>query len=210
MNEDHRDPREDDYPDLAELSEAELVALQAAEHEAAIEELVDELEDIEDDVDDPETRARLGAAMAAVAALQPPGFGNVIVGFDYRDAAEALLGALIFGIPMFVEGGTLEIGAFVAAHPSLLAGTVLATVGIVVAILYVAEFQDVRVHEPLLGFLPRRLVGVMAISLATAAVMMTAWGRVDWAEPRLAAATVAVTWLPMAIGAALGDIVPGT
>lgn len=196
--------------DLTELSDAELAALKAAESEAAIEELVDELEGIEAEVADPETRARLEEAMEDLAALQPPGFGNVIVGFDHRDAAEALLGALLLGIPMFVEGGTLEIGAFVARHPVLLVGTVVATVAMVVSILYVAEFQDVRIHEPLLGFVPRRLVGVVGISLATALVMMTAWGRVDWADPMLAAATVAVAWLPMSIGAALGDIVPGS
>jgi hypothetical protein len=39
---------------------------------------------------------------------------------------------------------------------------------------------------------------------------MTAWGRVDWAAPELAVATIVVAWMPMAIGAALGDILPGT
>jgi uncharacterized membrane protein len=148
--------------------------------------------------------------MTMVDALQPPGFGNVIVGYDYRDAAETLLGALVFGVPTFVEGRTLEIGEFVAANPAFLAGTVVATVGIVVSILHVAEFQDVRVHDPIFGVVPRRLAGVTTVSLGTAAVMMTAWGRVDRADPWLATATVVVAWFPMAIGAALGDIVPGS
>ncbi len=208
MAEDPPDTEADDA--LGGLSETELAAVRAAEQEEELEELVDDLAAIEEEVDDPEARERLRDAMTRLAALQPPGFGNVIVGYDYRDAAEGLLGSLIFGIPMVVEGGTLEIGAFVAATPSLLAGTVLATLGVVVAILYVAEFQDVRVSEPLLGVVPRRLAGVVTISLVTAAVMLTAWGRIDWAEPRLAVATVAVAWFPMAIGAALGDIVPGS
>jgi hypothetical protein len=57
---------------------------------------------------------------------------------------------------------------------------------------------------------PRRLVGVIGAAMVTAAVMMSVWGRVDWGEPWVAICTVSVAYLPMAIGAALGDILPGT
>jgi hypothetical protein len=53
-------------------------------------------------------------------------------------------------------------------------------------------------------------VGVLSISFVTAFVMMTAWGRVDWAVPWLAFCRCTVAFVPMAIGAALGDILPGT
>lgn len=38
-------------------------------------------------------------------------FGQVVVGFDRSDLAEALLGSVVFGFLMLVEGGTTEVGA---------------------------------------------------------------------------------------------------
>lgn len=174
------------------------------------EEVVDGLAELQDQVDDEETREQVRELMAQVAELQPRGFGNVIVGFDRTDLAEATLGALLFGIPMFVEGGTSEVGAFIASHPVYLAGTLVAAVGLVYGIVYVADFQDVRVHKPVLGVVPRRMVGVTGVAFLTALVAMTAWGRVDWAAPWLAFCTVSVAFVPMALGAALGDILPGS
>lgn len=40
-------------------------------------------------------------------------------------------------------------------------------------------------------------------------VMMTAWGRVTWETPVPPSADIAVAIVPVAIGAALGDILPG-
>ncbi|WP_255149493.1 DUF2391 family protein [Halorarius halobius] len=174
------------------------------------EEVVDGLAELKREVDDPEAREQVDDLMAQVAELQPRGLGNVIVGFDRTDLAEATLGALLFGIPMFVEGGTSEVGAVLAARPLALAGTLAAAVALVYGIVYVADYQDVRVRDPIFGVVPRRLAGVVAASFATALVAMTAWGRVDWAEPWLAVSTVAVAFVPMAIGAALGDILPGS
>lgn len=181
-----------------------------AADEPTPEEVVDGLAELRDQVDDEETREQVRELMAQVAELQPRGFGNVIVGFDRTDLAEATLGALLFGIPMFVEGGTSEVGEFVATRPVFLVGTVVAAVWLVYGIVYVADFQDVRVHEPVLGVVPRRMVGVTGVAFLTALVAMTAWGRVDWATPWLAFCTVSVAFVPMAIGAALGDILPGS
>jgi uncharacterized membrane protein len=105
-------------------------------------------------------------------------FGRVIRGYDRGDLVESLLGALVFGIPMFVEGGTNEVGTFVASHPAYPVATHALALTVVVGVLYVADIQDVRVHRPFFGLIPRRLVGVMAVL--------------------------------MAIGAALGDILPGS
>ncbi len=104
---------------------------------------------------------------------------------------------------MLVEDGTLDVGRFVAGHPAFLDGTLLVTVGLVIGIIYVANIQDVRITNPILGVIPRRLVGVLGTSFLTAPVPMTVWGRVSWTEPTVA-------FVPMAIGAALGDILPGT
>lgn len=178
--------------------------------EEQVTELVEELYALKDDMDDPEERERIQEMLTLATELQPRGLGNIIYGFDRADAAEALLGALLFGIPMFVEGGTNEVGAFIAANPPFLVGTLTGTVGLVYGILYVADFQDVRVRHAFLGVIPHRLAGVVSISFLTALVIMTAWGRVDWVTPWLAFSTVVVAFLPMAIGGALGDILPGT
>ncbi|WP_435365238.1 DUF2391 family protein [Haloarchaeobius sp. DYHT-AS-18] len=179
--------------------------------EPAIDELLSKLERLEGSLENPEEREQLREAMVLAALVSQQGvFGRVVDGFDRSDLAEALLGALVFGIPMFVEGGTLEIGAFLASQPAFLAGTYVVTVGVVISILYVADFQDVRIRNPILGVVPRRLAGVIGVSLVTALVVMTAWGRVDWATPLLAFAQTTVAFAPMTIGAALGDILPGS
>jgi len=173
--------------------------------------LFDELEDLDDHVEDDEARQQLREVKELATDMQPEGtFGRVIYGFDANDLAEAFLGSLLFGIPMAVEGGTNEAGAFLAGHPALLAGSAAATVVIVYGLLYVAQFQDVRVADAFLGVIPRRLVGVLGASTVTATLLLTAWGRISWTDPTLAASTVAVALLPMAIGAALGDILPGS
>ncbi|MEF8853609.1 MAG: DUF2391 family protein [Haloarculaceae archaeon] len=172
--------------------------------------LFDQLAELEEAVDSPAEREQVRDAMRAAREVESSGtFGRVVFGFDRSDAAEALLGALLFGIPMFVEGGTQEVGSYVATHPVYFVATNGLTVGLVVAILYVADIQDVRVLNPILGLFPRKLVGVLAVSVATALFMMTAWGRVEWARPWLAVCQVSVAWVPMAIGAALGDLLPG-
>lgn len=175
-------------------------------------ELLTEFDALAETVDSPEERDRVRAARnaAVVAAQDDDVFGQVIEGYDRADLAEAFVGSLLFGIPMFVEGGTNEVGEFLAATPLALAGTLVGAVGLVIGILYVAEIQDVRVHKPILGIVPRRLVGTLGASFGTALVIMTAWGRVVWSEPLLAFATVVAAFVPMSLGAALGDILPGS
>jgi len=174
--------------------------------------LFDELQELEalvvSDAAREQVRETMRVAMAASAAASP--FGRVIRGFDRGDLAEALLGSVLFGIPMAVEGGTQEVGTFLAPRPTYLVATLLFAVGLVIGIIYVADFQDVRVHRPIFGVIPRRLVGVLGVSLLTATFLLTVWGRIDWGAPRLALANVAVAFVPMSIGAALGDLLPGS
>ncbi|PSQ29020.1 hypothetical protein BRD03_01690 [Halobacteriales archaeon QS_9_68_17] len=49
--------------------------------------------------------------------------GKVVKGFDRGDVAEALVGRVVFGIPILVEGGTLEVGAFIATRLGYYAAT---------------------------------------------------------------------------------------
>ena len=182
-----------------------------ADEPTDIGDLFDELEELEEMVDDPAERAQVHDAMrAATEAQESVVFGRVIWGFDRSDLAEAVLGALLFGIPMAVESGTNEAGEFVAHRPAFLGGTLVATVAIVVGILYVADIQDVRVHDPIFGVIPRRLVGVLGTSFVTSILLLTIWGRITWDEPWIALSTCIVALFPMAIGAALGDILPGS
>ncbi|MFC7142194.1 DUF2391 family protein [Halosimplex aquaticum] len=172
--------------------------------------LFDELAELEETVDDHEEREQVRETMRMMMDVQEPAvFGRLVFGFDRSDAAEALLGSLLFGIPMFVEGGTEEVGLFIADRPLYFVLTNALTIALVIGILYVADFQDVRVHNPILGVLPRKFTGVLTIPLVTAVVVMTAWGRVDWAEPWLAVCQISVALVPMAIGSALGDLLPG-
>jgi uncharacterized membrane protein len=174
--------------------------------------LFDELQELEalvvTDAAREQVRETMRVAMAASAATGP--FGRVIRGFDRGDLAEALLGSLLFGIPMAVEGGTQEVGTFLATRPAYLVGTAVFAVGLVVGIIYVADIQDVRIHDPIFGLIPRRLVGVIGVSFLTAVCLLTGWGRIDWATPGLALANVVVAFVPMSVGAALGDLLPGS
>ncbi|UIP00551.1 DUF2391 family protein [Halobaculum sp. CBA1158] len=179
---------------------------------STVEDLIEDLETLEESVDDADERRKVRDAMRTARDLSTPHsgvFGRVVRGFDRGDLAEALVGSVLFGIPMLVEGGTTEVGAFIATRPASLAGTAAFAVALTVGILYVAEFQDVRVQNPILGVVPRRPVGVLGVAVLTAVVGLTAWGRVDWAEPTVALGSVLVATVPMAVGAALGDLLPG-
>ncbi len=180
--------------------------------------LFDELEELESLVDSEAERRQVREAMQAATAAQdsePAVFGRVIWGFDREDLAESLLGSLLFGIPMAVEGGTVDAGRHIAQHPLYFAGTIGTAVAMVVGILYVADFQDVRVKDRILGLVPRRLAGVTLTALGSAVALLTAWGLVDWSttDPALVWESIcvcSVAFVPMAIGAALGDILPGS
>jgi uncharacterized membrane protein len=174
--------------------------------------LFDELEDLDDHVEDDEAREQLREVKELASDMQTDEatFGRVVYGFDENDLAEATLGSLLFGIPMAVEGGTLDAGAYLADNPLVLALNAAATVAIVYGVLYVAEFQDVRVRNRILGLIPRRLVGVIGASAVTATLLFTAWGFTQGMGPLLAVATISVALLPMSLGAALGDILPGS
>lgn len=172
-----------------------------------IDDLLAELEDLTDTAAE---RDQVREAVEERLDIDVGPFGQVVYGFDRGDLAEMLLGSVVFGIPMAVESGTQEVGVYMAAHPLAIEATIVFTVALVVGILYVSDIQDVRVRDPILGVIPRRLVGVLGVSAGTSVAMLTVWGRVDWADPWVALAQCTVAFVPMAIGAALSDILPGT
>lgn len=177
----------------------------------AYDELLDQLEELEDVADSVEERRLVRQSIRSARRVTTPRvFGKVIRGFDSRDMGEVFVGSFVFGIPMLVESGTLEIGRYIANYPPYFMLTLLLGVGMVVGILYVADFQKVEVVNPFFGVVPRRLVGVLLIAFLASLGLMTVWGRVDWGEPWVALSQVVVTFVVMAIGGSLGDIIPGT
>lgn len=169
----------------------------------------EELEELEEMVDSESERQQVRETMRTLQRSQSTRLGRLRRQFGPRDVGEAVVGGFLFGIPMVVEDGTLAIGRYLAASPVFFAFTVVLGVAIVLGILSAVEFE--RVTEDLvLGVIPVRLVSVLVIAYALAAVLMTAWGRVDWAEPWVATSQTLLVATVMAVGASLGDVLPET
>ncbi|MFB6177264.1 MAG: DUF2391 family protein, partial [Halobaculum sp.] len=166
-------------------------------------------EELDAIAESPEAREQVREALDAARDVRERSrLRRVVSGFDRSDVAESLLGSLLLGIPMAVEGGTAEVAQFLSARPPLLLGTLLATLVIVAGILFVADIRNVQIRNPIAGIVPRRFLGVVSVSFLTGLILFTGWGRVSWADPVLALANVAVAFVPMSIGAALGDLLP--
>jgi hypothetical protein len=173
-----------------------------------IEDAMEELEELEELVDSAEERRQVREAMRTLRRTRPRPFGRLREGFDLRDAGEALVGSFVFGIPMVVEGGTLEIGAYIADKPLYIAATALFGFTLVLGILRAVEFEKVE-EDYLFGLVPARLLGIIAIAVGMALLLMTVWGRADWSQSAVAGGQTLVTAVVMAVGASLGDILPG-
>lgn len=178
--------------------------------ETTIDDLYEQLEALEEAVDDPAERTEVRRTMRLVDRLTHNRMvDRVITEFTGKDKAEAFVGSVVVGIPMLVEDGVFEIGAFLASRPPFFLANLLLAATLVVGILYVADFREVQIHNPYFGVIPRRPVWVLAIAFATAAGMMTLWGRVAWTDPWLELCQVSVVFTAMAIGGSLSDILPG-
>lgn len=174
-----------------------------------IDDAIEELEELEEFVDSEAERRQVREAMRTLERTRrrPRLFGRLRDGFDSRDAGEALVGSFVFGIPMIVEGGTLEVGAHIATRPAYIAVTALLGLTLVLGILRAVEFTKVE-EDLVFGVIPVRLLGILTIACGTAFLLMTVWGRVDWTTPGVAASQTLVTAVVMAVGASLGDILP--
>lgn len=178
--------------------------------EATVDEALDRLEELEELVDTTEERERVRETMRVVRRVPTTRvFGRLHTRFDARDVGEALVGSFLFGIPMIVEDGTLAVGRTIVQHPAVYVGTVLLGVGLVVGILHAVGFERVDA-DLVLGVVPIRVVSILAVASTTSLALMTAWGRAEWSEPRVAVGQVTVTAVVMAVGASLGDVFPGT
>lgn len=87
----------------------------------------------------------------------------------------------------------------------------LFVVTLTTGLLYYTDIREVHVTRSILGVAPRRLVGVLAVAAVVAAGMLFTWGRLHEGTPTTAErlSRVTVVWSAAALGAALGDILPG-
>jgi hypothetical protein len=184
------DPAADDPPDLDDVFE--------------------ELEELAALVDSPDEREQVRETMQTLRRSRSSRLvGRLRDTFDSRDVGEALVGSFVFGMPMVVEGGTLEVGAHIATSPLLLGATVAFGATLVYGILHAVEFERVRA-DMLFGVVSIRLVTIPLIAVLMGFGLMTVWGRVDWGTPLVAAGQCLVTSTVMAVGASLGDVLPGS
>jgi uncharacterized membrane protein len=151
----------------------------------------------------------------AVGATLDDMFGDRIEKYTGRDIAEAFVGSIFFSIPFLVEDGVFDVADYflsfrVGVFPVFFAVNTVFVLLMILALVYWAGPQDVRINRPILGVVPRRLVGIAVVSFLTAAALMTMWGRVEgWSDPVVAVTRISVVWTVASFGAALGDILPG-
>ncbi|WP_338741144.1 hypothetical protein [Haloplanus salilacus] len=174
-----------------------------------IDDVFEELEELAELVDSPDERKQVMETMQTLRRSRSGRLvGHLRDTFDSRDVGEALVGSFVFGIPMVVEEGTLEVGAHIATHPLLLGVTLAFGATLVYGILHAVEFERIR-EDMLFGVVSVRLVTIPLLATAMGFGLMTAWGRVDWGTPLIAAGQCLVTSTVMAVGASLGDVLPG-
>ena len=181
-----------------------------------MDDLFDQLEELEQTVDTKEELKEVHDVRKTIEEL-PGGslLGTRIERYTTRDVAESFVGSILISLPLLVEDGVYDIAEHFLAHtlwgvPVWLVANVSFIVLLTWGLLYWADFRDIPISNPFFGVIPRRLVGVLAISLFTATMTMTIWGRVgNWEDPAVAFARISVIWAAAAFGAALGDILPG-
>ena len=184
--------------------------------DVTVPDLLEQLDRLEETVDAAEERKEVEQTRQMAEQLRTGLFGNRVRKYTSRDIAQAFVGSIVFSLPLLVEDGVYEIGDhFLAVQfagvPVFLLGNVVFLTMMTGALIYWADIQRIDVTTRIAGIpVPRRLLGTLAVSLLTATVMMTLWGRVEgWEDPAVAFARISVIWTAAAIGGALGDIIPG-
>lgn len=133
-----------------------------------------------------------------------------------RDLGEAFIGGLVFSLPLLVEDGVFDIAEWFVnvtlwSIPIFFVLNVAFVVVVAAGLLYAVDIREVTIPDPVLGFIPRRLIGILAISFLCASGMMLLWGRLHEGDPTVleSIARATVIWASATIGAVLADILPG-
>lgn len=183
----------------------------------AVDDILDQLKSLEETITTSEQREELHQTRRMLKRL--PGGEELedrITKYTTRDIGEAFVGSIIFALPLLVEDGVFSIAEhfvefLVAGIPVFLIANVLFVFALTAGLIYAVDLRDVKISNPVLGVVPRRLVGVLAVSFITAAGLMIMWGRIfadDPTTPEMLS-RITVVWAAAALGASLGDILPG-
>ncbi len=180
--------------------------------EYALRDVLEQLDALEETVSSSEERREVRRTKRMLERV--PG-GERIKKYTSRDIAEGFVGGIIFSVPLLVEDGVFEIaewfsGVYLGPIPIFLVANVLFITGLVAGLLYYTDIRDVQIRL-LFGFVPKRLTAVLSISFLVAAGTMFMWGRLHADDPTTLQmfARITVIWAAAAMGATLGDILPG-
>lgn len=186
---------------------------EGAAEDVDVDDILSQLRHLEGKITDAEHRRELQHAKRMLRRL--PGSDH-IQKYTTRDIGEALVGSIIFALPLLVEDGVFLIAdhfleVLVAGVPVFLLVNVGFVIALTAGLLYAVDFREVRIVNPIFGVVPRRLVGVLTISFVATGGLMVMWGRMflDDPTPTAAFARITVVWAAAALGASLGDILPG-
>ncbi len=176
-------------------------------------EVLQELKSLEGEVSSPEERAEVRRVRGMLERVSGT---DRIQKYTGRDMGEALIGGLVFSLPLLVEDGVFEIAEWFVATtvgplPIYLTLNLLLIVTVTAGLLYAVDIREVEIQNPVFGIIPRRLVGVLVISFGCALGMMVLWGRLHEEDPTTfeAFARTTVIWAAAALGAVLADVLPG-
>jgi len=182
-----------------------------------VSDLLTKLDTLKETVDSPTEKRKVEQTIALVERM--PGskaFTKRISKYTTRDVAQSFVGSVVFALPLLVEDGVFEIAAWFVnftlfSVPIFLFLNILFILVMAAGLLYYADFRDVQITKPIFGFIPRRYLGVLLVSFCTATAMLLMWGRLAADDPSQAEqfARITVIWAAAALGAALGDIIPG-
>lgn len=196
---------------------AEQDSQQPTDRDIAVADVLEQLDNLEERITTEEARSELHEARSMLVEL--PGSRRLeerITKYTSRDMGEAFVGSIIFALPLLVEGGVFEIASYfvdrsVAGVPVFLFANIVFVVALTTGLLYAVDFREIQVSSPIFGIVPRRLTGVLLVSVLTTAGLMLMWGRAFEEDPTTleAVGRVTVIWAAAALGASLGDILPG-
>lgn len=178
-----------------------------------IDQVLSQLDILESEVSDEYEREQVQQVRSMLEYV--PGT-TVINKYTSRDMGEAFVGGLVFSVPLLVEDGVFDIAEWFTSQnvgpvPILLVLNILFVCVIAAGLLYAVDFREVQISEPILGIVPRRLVGVLGISLLCTVGMMLFWGRLHAGDPTTleALSRISIIWAAAVLGAVLADILPG-
>jgi len=182
-----------------------------------IHDILSQLNELEETIDTAEQRQELRETKHLIERLPGGHFlDDQIDKYTTRDLGEAFVGSIIFALPLLVEDGVFIIADHflqpsLASIPLYLLVHILFVITLTTGLIYAVDFREVKIVNPIFGLVPRRLVGVLLISFLTAAGLMLLWGRTAIGDPTPTAifARITVVWAAAALGASLGDIIPG-